>query len=82
MDVPSVWKEVIVPTTGSEPVNEVLYHQRIRLRELQPATAYDLKIQARNAHGWNAVSDQFRFATLTRGEGKYLQSMPAGGRGV
>ncbi|KAF0296990.1 Protein amalgam [Amphibalanus amphitrite] len=68
VEQPSVWKEVIVPTTGSEPVGDVLYHQRITLRGLEPATAYDLKIQARNAHGWNAVSDQFRFATLTRGE--------------
>ena len=71
VEEPSVWKEVIVPTTGSrEPVGEALYRQRIALRRLQPATAYDLKIQARNDHGWNAVSDEFRFATLTRGEGE------------
>ena len=73
-----MWKEVIVPTTGSEPVSDVLFHQRIPLRQLEPATAYDVKIQARNAHGWNAVSDQFRFATLTRGEGGYRRHVTRG----
>ena len=78
VDDPSVWKEVIVPTTGSEPVGGTLFHQRITLRRLLPATAYDIKIQARNAHGWNAVSDQFRFATLTRGEGEFRAEMGRG----
>ena len=66
---PSPWKEVIVPTTGTEPVNGILHHQKITLRHLRPATTYDLYIQASNRHGWNAVSDTFHFSTLSKGEG-------------
>ena len=58
-----------MPTTGTEPVNDILHHQKISLRSLQPATTYDLYIQASNRHGWNAVSSTFRFSTLAKGEG-------------
>ncbi|XP_037079019.1 uncharacterized protein LOC119100002 [Pollicipes pollicipes] len=78
--LPSQFKEVIVPTTGTEPVNDILHHQKITLRHLQPATTYDLYIQASNRHGWNAVSDMFHFSTLSKGEA--LESRIASPSGV
>jgi len=68
VEAASPWKEVIVPTTGTEPVNDIQHHQKITLRRLQPAALYDLYIQASNRHGWNAVSDMFHFSTLSKGE--------------
>lgn len=68
IDKPSPWKEVIVPNTGVEPATRrMLSKQQITLRHLHPATLYDLYIQARNKHGWNAVSDMFHFSTISRG---------------
>ena len=58
-----------MPSTGSEVVADTLYKQQIPLSGLRPATTYDLHVQARNRHGWNAVSDMFHFSTLARGEG-------------
>ena len=65
------WREVLVPSTGSEVVRETLHRQQIPLTRLRPATTYDLQVQARNQHGWSAVSDMFHFSTLARGEGRF-----------
>ncbi|XP_043235752.1 protein amalgam-like [Amphibalanus amphitrite] len=62
------WREVLVPPTGSEVVGDTLYRQQIPLTKLRPATTYELHVQARNRHGWSAVSDLFHFSTLARGE--------------
>ncbi|KAF0305307.1 Lachesin [Amphibalanus amphitrite] len=62
------WREVLVPPTGSEVVGDTLHRQQIPLTKLRPATTYELHVQARNRHGWSAVSDLFHFSTLARGE--------------
>ena len=64
------WREVKVPSTGSRTGTGVLYRQQIPLAKLQPATAYELYVQAKNKHGWNAVSDTLHFTTIARGEGE------------
>ncbi|XP_037080199.1 limbic system-associated membrane protein-like [Pollicipes pollicipes] len=63
---PGRWKEVRVPTTGREPVDDIHFQQQVTLKKLTPATAYDLHIQAKNKHGWNRVSDTFHFSTIGR----------------
>ena len=64
------WREVKVPSTGSRTGSGVLYRQQIPLSKLQPAAAYELYVQAKNKHGWNAVSDTLHFTTIARGEGE------------
>ncbi|XP_043235053.1 protein amalgam-like [Amphibalanus amphitrite] len=76
------WREVKVPSTGSRTGTGVLYRQQIPLSKLQPATAYELYVQAKNKHGWNAVSDTLHFSTIARGEAlesRSLSSSAAGG---
>lgn len=59
-----------MPPTASQTSSEVLYRQKIPLSGLQPATAYDLFVQAKNKHGWSAVSETLRFTTIAKGEGE------------
>ncbi|XP_037080209.1 contactin-3-like [Pollicipes pollicipes] len=63
---PGRWKEVLVPTTGREPVDDIHFQQQVTLTKLTAATAYDLHIQAKNKHGWNRVSNTFHFSTIGR----------------
>lgn len=37
------------------------------LKNLQPATNYEAKVQARNDHGWNKLSQIFKFSTRAEG---------------
>ncbi|XP_043245909.1 protein amalgam-like [Amphibalanus amphitrite] len=60
------WTTLTAPTTGRQPVADIHFEQRVTLRHLTPATAYDLRIQAQNKHGWNRVSDTFHFSTIGR----------------
>ncbi|XP_037086665.1 lachesin-like [Pollicipes pollicipes] len=62
------WRQVLVPPTGSEVVGGTVHRQAIPLTQLPPATLYDLHVEARNRHGWSAVSDMFHFSTLAKGE--------------
>ncbi|XP_043245919.1 protein amalgam-like [Amphibalanus amphitrite] len=77
---PGRWKEVLVPTTGRQPVADIHFEQRVTLRHLTPATAYDLRIQAQNKHGWNRVSDTFHFSTIGRAMESRSWSGSRGGR--
>ena len=73
------WKEVLVPTTGRHPVADIHFEQQVTLRGLTPATAYDLRIQAQNKHGWNRVSDTFHFSTIGRGGSFHISTIGRGG---
>jgi len=70
-----------VPPTGSQTSTGTLFRQQIPLSKLQPATPYDLKVQAKNKHGWSAVSDTLHFSTIARGEALESRSQSAGGPG-
>ncbi|XP_037086873.1 neural cell adhesion molecule 2-like [Pollicipes pollicipes] len=71
------WREVKVPTTGSP--SGLLYRQQIPLAKLQPATTYQLYVQAKNEHGWSAVSNMLHFSTIARGEALESRSLSSGG---
>ena len=65
------WREVLVPHVGGDLVDDHWHQQAIPLTGLAPAATYDVHVQARNQHGWSAVSDMFHFSTLARGEGRW-----------
>ncbi|XP_043232369.1 protein amalgam-like isoform X1 [Amphibalanus amphitrite] len=62
------WREVLVPHIGGDVVDAHWHRQSIPLTGLAPAATYDVHVQARNRHGWSAVSDMVHFSTLAKGE--------------
>lgn len=44
------------------------HHMSYLIKNLSPATNYEARVQARNDHGWNKLSNVFHFST--RSEGK------------
>lgn len=45
------------------------HHMSFLIKNLSPATNYEARVQARNDHGWNKLSNVFHFST--RSEGKF-----------
>ena len=66
------WREVLVPHMAGDEVVSHWHSQSVPLQGLVPAATYDVHVQARNRHGWSAVSDMFHFSTLARGEGAWI----------
>lgn len=67
------WSSVILPGpsvyTGSVSYPSLTrQYMSYVIRGLQPATHYETRVQAKNAHGWNKMSSIFHFTT--RAEGK------------
>lgn len=44
------------------------HHMSYLIRNLQPAANYEARVQARNDHGWNKLSNVFHFSSRTEGE--------------
>lgn len=71
------WNSVVLPGVGVTSVHgtvpppyEGVTCQRMsyNIRGLAPATTYEARVQARNAHGWNKLSSVFHFTTRSNGE--------------
>lgn len=43
-------------------------HMSFLIKNLLPATNYEARVQARNDHGWNKLSNVFHFSTRAEGE--------------
>ena len=46
------------------------HHMSYLIKNLSPATNYEARVQARNDHGWNKLSNVFHFSTRSEGESK------------
>lgn len=44
------------------------HHMSYLIKTLQPASNYEARVQARNDHGWNKLSNVFHFSTRSEGE--------------
>lgn len=44
------------------------HHMSYLIKNLSPASNYEARVQARNDHGWNKLSNVFHFSTRTEGE--------------
>lgn len=44
------------------------HHMSYLIKNLLPATNYEARVQARNDHGWNKLSNVFHFSTRSEGE--------------
>lgn len=44
------------------------HHMSYLIKNLSPATNYEARVQARNDHGWNKLSNVFHFSTRSEGE--------------
>jgi Fibronectin type III domain len=44
------------------------HHMSYLIKNLMPGTNYEARVQARNDHGWNKLSNVFHFSTRTEGE--------------
>lgn len=45
------------------------------IKNLSPATNYEARVQARNDHGWNKLSNVFHFSTRSEGKSRDLISI-------
>lgn len=48
------------------------HHMSFLIKSLSPATNYEARVQARNDHGWNKLSNVFHFSTRAEGELKAI----------
>lgn len=48
------------------------------IRSLQAGTTYEVRVQARNVHGWNKLSPIFHFTTKSNGKCCYYSKMTSG----
>lgn len=71
------WNSVLVPGAGITniqlpipPPYPGVTRQKMHyiIKGLQPAVNYEVKVQARNSHGWNKLSPIFHFTTRSNGE--------------
>lgn len=77
--IPENFPEFYPPSSASFNLNEYRYnnlhlmsthhHMNYLIKHLQPAANYEARVQARNDHGWNKLSNVFHFST--RAEGKF-----------
>lgn len=49
------------------------HHMSYLIKNLQPASNYEARVQARNDHGWNKLSNVFHFSTRSEGESFLMQ---------
>ena len=64
---PLDWKEYIVHARKNNDHGHGFHHKSHLLDELEPATIYDVQLQAENEFGWNNDSEIFQFSTLGAG---------------
>lgn len=74
------WENVVIPEVFDDYGHHMHYSyshhipQNIRhsrsflIRNLQPGTHYEARVQARNDHGWNKLSTIFHFTTRSDGK--------------
>ncbi|XP_044759948.1 lachesin-like [Coccinella septempunctata] len=67
MDFSNQWNSVILPANpgADNPPYPGVTRQKMwyLMRQLQPGTTYEVRVQARNVHGWNKMSPIFHFTT-------------------
>lgn len=63
------WTDVVLQ--GDQGSSDLTHENHYLIRNLEPSTEYEAKVQAKNIFGWNEMSDPFRFTT--RGMGKCEQ---------
>lgn len=72
------WENIVIPEIFDDYGNHYSYShhipQNIRhsrtflIKNLEPGTHYEARVQARNDHGWNKLSSIFHFTTRSEGE--------------
>lgn len=65
---PGKWHDVILNPDKEETFSHVMSHN---IRGLDPGSAFEAIVQAKNRYGWNEVSDLYQF--YTRGQGMILR---------
>lgn len=72
MDFSNQWNSVILPANpgADNPPYPGVTRQKMwyLMRQLQPGTTYEVRVQAKNLHGWNKMSPIFHFTTKSNGE--------------
>lgn len=67
MDFSNQWNSVILPANPGidNPPYPGVTRQKMwyLMKQLQPGTTYEVRVQAKNAHGWNKMSPIFHFTT-------------------
>lgn len=73
------WENVVIPEVydehglrftgfnGYQHVQNTRHRRSFLIRGLLPATNYEVRVQARNDHGWNKLSSIFHFSTASEG---------------
>ncbi|XP_066907829.1 limbic system-associated membrane protein isoform X3 [Halyomorpha halys] len=54
------WNDVILPAIPSEQFTQSMYYL---IKNLEPASQYEARVQAKNRFGWNEMSETFIFTT-------------------
>ncbi|XP_073987756.1 opioid-binding protein/cell adhesion molecule homolog isoform X2 [Rhodnius prolixus] len=55
------WTDVVLQ--GDQGSSDLTHENHYLIRNLEPSTEYEAKVQAKNIFGWNEMSDPFRFTT-------------------
>ena len=75
------WENIVIPEMFNDYTNQYHsqsyhYNQNFRhrmsfpLKNLSPSSNYEVRVQARNDHGWNKLSNIFHFSTRSEGKEK------------
>lgn len=70
----SKWKMILVPSIGGSLTDGMTYSQHVVLNDLKPSRRHEVRVQARNKHGWSKYSSIFVFSTMPSGAA--LESRP------
>uniref|UniRef100_A0A1B6E7S8 Ig-like domain-containing protein n=1 Tax=Clastoptera arizonana TaxID=38151 RepID=A0A1B6E7S8_9HEMI len=69
---PGKWHDVLLQPTNEETFSHLMSYN---IRGLEPATAFEAIVQAKNRYGWNEVSDLYQF--YTRGSSSEIYDYPS-----
>ena len=75
-DTRSRWHNIVLPDINLTPVSQPLALSERANRQtasyvffaLEPNTKYEVRLQAKNLHGWSQFSEDFVFTTRSRGD--------------
>ncbi|KAK9883141.1 hypothetical protein WA026_001339 [Henosepilachna vigintioctopunctata] len=92
LDFSNQWNSVVIPSSVSveTPPYPGVTRQKMSyfMRQLQPGTTYEVRVQAKNVHGWNKISPIFHFTTRSNEQENLVEpsAQPAvygiGGQGM
>lgn len=69
------WHDVVIHAP-SHVESKATHVMSYNIRGLEPASIYEVIIQAKNKYGWNEVSDLYQFRTHNMNEiGEYIESV-------